>query len=192
MQFQLSWVCLLDVGCDSSPTRRNHLPYATTMGAYLHGAKPKDLPMQPWVFVQIPTPISWEKAAVDNFSLLHDMMQYAPNLEVAKFPYSSLASRPTEACAFLLWFPNSRHCGLLEQKHYLQLPYSHKTWYMVTYAYTPNKEGQHLPYPMSTSSVSHIYWKGNRPPSSELQPCLPGFLRSKDLKWQLKERLKKW
>ena len=111
-----------------------------------------------------------------------------------KWPNSlfSLASRPTEACAFLLWFLNSRHCGLLEQKHYLQLPYSHKTWYMVTYAYTPNKEGQHLPYPMSTSSVSHIYWKGNRPPSSELQPCLPGFLRSKELKWQLKERLKKW
>lgn len=140
----------------------------------------------------IPTPISWEKAAVDNFPLLHNMMQYAPNLEVAKFPYSSLASRPTEACAFLLWFPNSRHCGLLEQKHYLQLPHSHKTWYMVTYAYTPNKEGQHLPYPMSTSSVSHIYWKGNRPPSSELPPCLPGFLRSKELKWQLKERLKPW
>lgn len=97
--------------------------------------------------------------------------------------------KPAHFCS---WFPNSRHCGLLEPKHYLQLPYSHKTWYMVTYAYTPNKEGQHLPYPMSTSSAFHIYWKGNRPPSSELQPCLPGFLVSKELKWQLKERLKPW
>ena len=111
----------MDVGYDGSPTRRLHLAYATTMLRDAKGfaytaasfcaesAYPAPS-LCPTKFSIFKTNISWEskgqsirkKHAVDDFTHLHTMIRYAPDLGMTKFPYSSLACRPPEPFAFLL------------------------------------------------------------------------------------------